>query len=455
MALNANQIADILFKKVAAGKATTEFGRFYGNGEEPYSGRSFVDLSQIWVQSDLIPSVAAEVANVVFKINNIQLTNIPGSSSFTHALLKNVIPFNYGDGSSYAYVLRRNDGTTIIPPGVNDWYLDTETGVLTFFSGDTSTPNAPGTLPTGVTTSSGPYITCYTYIGKTALDTGLSGGGSSIISMGEWQDSVDSLITTLPISPIDGDRYIWNASSGTSAYIINTSTEVVTLGSIDPYDIIEWYEASSGTAGWVSTTATMGMFTSVDSLSNSIYFYNTTSKWTKYESEKTYPTELELVPQNTFAMGTTYDHVISNTQVLVDGTPSTDVTLYVNGVKVKDDSFSLCELTNYGLTYSSSGNITVVSIIFNDTSTLSIGDFVKITASSGTYWRTIVYNDSVTYVEVSGPIISGTISTASVFYISATHSTPIIGDYIIVNDNLGYDIEDDDSVSLEYVRPTV
>lgn len=452
MALSSAQIAEILFKKVAAGKATTQLGRFFGNGEEPYSGRSFVDLGQIWVQSDLIPSTAAVVPNVVAQITNLQLTNIPGSASFTHASLKNVIPFNYGDGSSYAYTIKQNDGSTVIPPGINDWFLDTETGVLTFFLNDTSSTGDSGTLPTGVTTGSGPYITCYKYIGKTALDTGLSGGGgSSSISMGEWQDSVNSLITTLPGSPVDGDRYIWNATSGTSASIINISTSVVTTGTINPYDIIEWYAASSGTAGWTHTAASMGMFTSVDTLSNSVYFFNTTTKWTKYEGEKTYPTELDLVAQDTFAMATGYDHVISDTTIAYDGTPSTDANFFVNGVKLKDTQFSLVALTSKALSYSSS---TTTDVTFASISGVANGDPIKLTTGSGVVWR-VVTGSSVNTVTFSGTAVSG-ITTAQVYTKSSTHTTPLVGDYILINDVIGYDIEGgvgSDELCFDYVRP--
>jgi hypothetical protein len=172
MALNSNQIAEILFKKVAAGKATTQLGRYYGNGEEGYSGRSFVDLTQIWVESNQIPIIAAPVANIVEHVIELSLINIPGSSSFTHPSLKNIIPFNYGDGISYSYILKTKAGV-VIPIGVNDWYLDTETGVLTFFANDTSSTNDTGSFPTGVTTSNPPKLTCYKYIGRTAKDIGL------------------------------------------------------------------------------------------------------------------------------------------------------------------------------------------------------------------------------------------------------------------------------------------
>src|SRR6266403_40510 len=455
MALNVNQIADILFKKIADGKATTEFGRFYGNGEEPYSGRSFVDLSQIWVESNLIPSVASEVANIVVKINNIQLTNIPGSSSFTHASLKNVIPFNYGDGLSYTYTLKRNDGATVIPPGGNDWYLDTETGVLTFFFGDTATPGLPGTLPTGVSTVSGPYITCYKYVGKTALDTGLSGGsGSANISMGEWQNSVYSLITSLPGSSVNGDRYIWNSTSGTNANIINPSTEVVTLGTINPYDIIDWYATSSGTAGWVNIPATTGMFTSIDSLSNAIYFYNTTNKWSKYEGEKTYPTELVLIAQDTFTQEVdNYDHVISDTTVVQEGTPDSDYNLSINGIKTTDNSFDIRPLINRALSYSSS---TIVDITFSSIGSASLGDPIRILTSTEIIWRVVKAINTNTITFTGTPILS--ITGAQVYSKDTVSLYPHTGDYILVKYNLGFDIEsglDPDNLSLTYVRPIV
>src|SRR5690606_3037892 len=69
--------------------------------------------------------------------------------------LYDIIPFNYGDGT-YNYQLFLNNGTTPIPLGANNWFLDPVSGVLTFFDG----------LPSGVTESLPPKLTAYVYKGR-------------------------------------------------------------------------------------------------------------------------------------------------------------------------------------------------------------------------------------------------------------------------------------------------
>jgi hypothetical protein len=165
MALSANQIADILFKKVAASVSTSSVSKNYF--EEGISSRLAVFASQIWAEEDRIPETAPLTSDdVVQKIDDLVLDMVPGSqnASYSHVDLKDVIPYNYGDGS-YNYVLKNSQGTRI-DLGQNDWYLDTESGTLTFFNG------VPANMP--------PKISCYKYVGKKGISsTGNTSSGSN------------------------------------------------------------------------------------------------------------------------------------------------------------------------------------------------------------------------------------------------------------------------------------
>ena len=138
---NTIQIGDILFKKFL-GLGDTQSGRQFFN--EPIVGRPFVVGSQIWGQSDSIPNTAPGTsAGVVQQLVNYPLTLVVGTTnSFSGALLKNAIPFNWGDGSSYNYTVKDGAGNQI-PFGSGDWTVDTDAGIFMF-----NTPNAGNIVPT-------------------------------------------------------------------------------------------------------------------------------------------------------------------------------------------------------------------------------------------------------------------------------------------------------------------
>lgn len=170
MAFSPNQIADILFKKIAASVSTSSVSKNYF--EEGIASRLAIFSSQIWAEENLIPDTAPISSNdIVVKVEDLELEPVPGSqnASYSHASLKDVIPYNYGDGS-YNYVLKNNQGTRI-DLGQNDWYLDTESGTLTFFNG----------VPSGMP----PKISCYKYVGKKGISQGSSGPSSSYLIVDE------------------------------------------------------------------------------------------------------------------------------------------------------------------------------------------------------------------------------------------------------------------------------
>jgi hypothetical protein len=208
MALTSSQQSSRLFKKSLGAAETLTTKEFFS---EPKLGKYSIFTSQIWTDSDKIPTAAPTLSNgatsgVVQYFSKLALTVIPGSTnlSYYHDSLKNTIPFNFGDGS-YNYTLYKSDGTTQIPfgsPG-GDWLLDTEAGVLTWY----------GTLPTGVSDTNPPQISFYKYVGAIGLSsTNSTSGLNPHPSVKYATTSGDTLInysnttsgfTTLPTA-IDG-----------------------------------------------------------------------------------------------------------------------------------------------------------------------------------------------------------------------------------------------------------
>ncbi|MFV2016577.1 MAG: hypothetical protein ACC656_14200, partial [Candidatus Heimdallarchaeota archaeon] len=280
-----NQLyTDLLFKKIAASVSDSNPDTPYY--EQPITGRLFVDLQQIWTQSDQIPNTASEVQGIVEQLVNVQMTPISGFDlSYWFGSKKFIIPYNYGDQTSYVYSLQTSTGDPIFV-GTNEWYLDPDTGVLTFLDGN----------PPGVSASDPPVITCWEYVGLTAQDTGWATGGGGSGGIGEWQDSVvgfsDSLssmgtnggtfdiyadsdltifITTLPLS--NGLRLIHIGFQVNNMPIYDEETDETTTGTIQGNDIITYWDASvNGTTngGWILFPPTTGTFSSVDLSNNSI-----------------------------------------------------------------------------------------------------------------------------------------------------------------------------------------
>jgi hypothetical protein len=173
MSLTTEQKADLLFKKIATDKATSTLSTdWFG---EAVNSRKAVFPSDVWNQASSIPNTApGATSGVVEKITDLQLTHYGGSLStaFYDPTLTDIIPFNYGDGSSYFYTLK-TDADAPIPFGTNDWFLDPESGVLTFFNG----------FPTGVDENTPPKISCFKYVGSKGLN--VSGVTSGLLEVKE------------------------------------------------------------------------------------------------------------------------------------------------------------------------------------------------------------------------------------------------------------------------------
>ena len=168
MALTPEQKSSRLFKKSMGAGETILARDFF---EEPKLGNNNIITSQIWSQSDAIPNTApilgnGVIDNVVQYIELLSTVHIPGSTNraYYHDDLKDVIPFNFGDGT-YNYGIFKSDGITQIAFGEGDWLLDTSAGVLTFY----------GTVPAGVNDTNPPKVSFYKYVG----DKGLVSSGAT------------------------------------------------------------------------------------------------------------------------------------------------------------------------------------------------------------------------------------------------------------------------------------
>ena len=191
--LTTDQKSDLLFKKYL-GKGSSGTTPQYFN--EPLEGRTAVYPTQIWSDFQLIPTSSAPYPNVVVQMVDLSLIQIPGPSfvnAFYHNELKDAIPFNFDPSGSYVPVVKKSDNT-VIPLGQNDWFIDTEAGMLTFYGG----------LPSGVDDTHPPKVTFWKYIGNKG---GGGGSGGSSLSA-SWASS------SISASYAATSSYLINASFG-------------------------------------------------------------------------------------------------------------------------------------------------------------------------------------------------------------------------------------------------
>jgi hypothetical protein len=128
---------------------------------------------------------------------NSPLGAVPGTTNaFTSSLLINAIPFNYGDGTSYNYSVRDSIGGTI-SFGQGDWIVDTDAGLLTFYS------TVPSNMP--------PTISFYKYVG-------VKGFTSASVAL------TGSLLGTSSVAI--SSSYVEYANVGNKPTLISSSTQV-------------------------------------------------------------------------------------------------------------------------------------------------------------------------------------------------------------------------------------
>lgn len=108
--------------------------------------------------------------------------------------------------------------------------------------------------------------------------------GVSTTSITEWQNSVKSILTTVPTSPSDKDRYLVGIDQ--SSTIFGSPWAGNPGGFISEYDVT--------TTNWTNTYPTNGMTIRVDDQDNSLYKYEgtySTGKWDKEKLTQVYSTD--------------------------------------------------------------------------------------------------------------------------------------------------------------------
>lgn len=187
MALTHEQQASRLFKSSMGSAETSTSREFF---EEPKRSELQILASQIWRESDQIPTTAptlnnGETSGVIKYVQDLTLIAIPGTTnSFYHDDLKDCIPFNFDLSGSYNYDLKDNLNNQIAF-GQGNWIVDTSAGVLTFYS------TVPGNMP--------PKISFYKYVG----------------SKGVGGDSLEQLSNVQITSPQDDQALVYDSSSST------------------------------------------------------------------------------------------------------------------------------------------------------------------------------------------------------------------------------------------------
>lgn len=229
MALTSEHKASRLFKALM-GVSETRLARDFF--EEPIRTAASVLPSQVWKYGDRIPDGteatggeaaldqirALQHANewtyrfdestvrpIVRRWKEYQLTAIDGGTHNSFQALdgegkaiRNIIPFNFGDGYSYNYNLYKKGtaGATGAPIafGVGEWVLDTASGVLTFY----------GDIPSGVDAANPPKISFYQYVGGLGIPETVTGFEGVVVpitnvegtaNVAAWNTEVNSDLT--------------------------------------------------------------------------------------------------------------------------------------------------------------------------------------------------------------------------------------------------------------------
>jgi hypothetical protein len=202
---------DYLFKE-KLNRTTTSLSKNYF--EEAATLRP-VYQSQIYEQD--IPSTptgasisvdgSTDTTGVVQVYVDQALTWVTGTTSFYHNNLRNSVPFDYGDGTSYNYIIKRNDGSPLYF-GESSWVVDNYAGVLNFLDG----------FPSGVSSTLTPTISFFKYIGTfgTAITGTITTGHQRWVSYrdmevlgGSWSSvRTSSNVTLLRKEPAADTFYI-------------------------------------------------------------------------------------------------------------------------------------------------------------------------------------------------------------------------------------------------------
>ena len=167
--ITSDQQAEVVYK-ILEGKASTNANR--SAAEEPLPSGLIFTPQNFWIDAQSIPAVAPALANqgiysipatgggvqnILQYYASVVLQAVSGSTSaFYNLNLRDSIPYNYDPVGSYLYTLKDATGTPLAF-GLNNWVVDNQAGVLTFFDG----------VPSGITLPL--TISFYKYIGRKSL----------------------------------------------------------------------------------------------------------------------------------------------------------------------------------------------------------------------------------------------------------------------------------------------
>jgi len=334
MALTTSQTGNLLFKKFFGKGSTNDTRQFF---EEPFEGRPSVYLDQVWLQVDDIATTAPvlshnQISGVVQYKQDLVLTAVPGTTnSFQSNELKDAIPFYFGDGS-YNYSVKSSTSAAI-PFGTNDWVIDSDAGILTFYNG------VPANMP--------PSVSFYKYVGSKGSAI-LASPGIPIVQ------SIDSTVTALPtgtsFSTDDGYTVV-DGSWVVFTNLLSGSNKIYQVSGVG--SSLQWIEVFAFQG---STNPKSGNFLTITQGTSAGKLYRFDTEWSSDLNNFVDSNELaaELGPYLTSAdAANTYATITSLTQS-VSGLASVE---YVNEVAASG-------ITDLKIPLISAGNISAGSPVY-------------------------------------------------------------------------------------------
>ena len=215
----------LLFKKVFAGKASSDNTRAFFDEGSFANARLSVFSSDVWSEAHLIPTggignptgsvspggVTSSGVVAYYSASGFSYlpgTGVDGPSVGYSSSIKDWIPFNFGNGI-YNYILTKNDGSRIFPGDTGkNWTFDTEAGVLIFHDGN----------PSNVSATSPPSMSAYAYIGK-KLSEGINSTTSSYaLTASSLQNNLNYSLTSLTAS---SGLFFSSSGIGPKNYVID------------------------------------------------------------------------------------------------------------------------------------------------------------------------------------------------------------------------------------------
>jgi hypothetical protein len=156
--------------------------------------------------------------------------------------------------------------------------------------------------------------------------------GASSTNISEWQNSVKSILTTIPPSPSDGDRYLVG--------IDQSSTITGPPWAGNPGGFISEYNVE--TTNWTNTNPTNGMTIRVDDQDNSLYKYEgdySTGQWIKEKLTQIY--SVDFTGNGLSYSTTTSPQFISYESDTIflskfDVSNTANVSVNINGIGIKN-----------------------------------------------------------------------------------------------------------------------